>query len=134
MIKCRSLTLCKLAKNQIIVLGGLVFINEAWAQTASSTAKTGGLDLVSFLPIAGMIVLMYFLLIRPQQKKAKDLREMLAALQKGDEIVTAGGVLGSVTKLDENYATVEIAKSVEIRVQRSAIQSVLPKGTIKTAD
>ena len=89
---------------------------------------------MSFLPIAGMIVLMYFLLIRPQQKKAKDLREMLTALQKGDEIVTAGGVLGSVTKLDENYATVEIAKSVEIRVQRSAIQSVLPKGTIKKAD
>jgi preprotein translocase subunit YajC len=73
----------------------------------------------------------YFLLIRPQQKKAKEAKAMLEALQKGDEIVTAGGVLGKISKLGDQYVTVEIASGTEIMVQRGAVAQLLPKGTIK---
>ncbi|MDH5285466.1 MAG: preprotein translocase subunit YajC [Betaproteobacteria bacterium] len=86
---------------------------------------------MAFLPMILIFVVFYFLLIRPQQKKAKEHRTMLAALQKGDEVVTAGGLVGRVTKLTDQYAAVEIAPSVEINVQRAAIQQLLPKGTIK---
>ncbi len=111
-----------------------MFINEAWAQAATATAKPGGFDLVSFLPIIGMVVLMYFLLIRPQQKRAKETKAMLAAIQKGDEVVTSGGTLGIINKLGDNFITLEIAKGVEVQVQRAAIQTVLPKGTIKKSE
>jgi len=86
---------------------------------------------MAFLPMILIFVVFYFLLIRPQQKKAKEHRTMLAALQKGDEVVTAGGVVGRVAKLTDQYAAIEIAPSVEINVQRSAIAQLLPKGTIK---
>ena len=86
---------------------------------------------MSFLPIILIFVVFYFLLIRPQQKKAKEAKAMLDALQKGDEVVTAGGLLGRVTKLTDQYATVEIAPNTEITVQRGAISQLLPKGTIK---
>ena len=87
---------------------------------------------MAFLPMILIFVVFYFLLIRPQQKKAKEHRAMLTALQKGDEVVTAGGVVGRVSKLSDQYATIEVAPSVEMNVQRSAIQQLLPKGTIKT--
>ena len=106
-----------------------MLISNAYAQT--SAAPFGG-DLMAFLPMVLIFVVFYFLLIRPQQKKAKEHRTMLGALQKGDEVVTAGGVLGKVTKLSDQYATVEIAPGVEAPVQRSAITQLLPKGTIKT--
>jgi len=106
-----------------------VLISNAYAQT--SAAPFGG-DLMAFLPMVLIFIVFYFLLIRPQQKKAKEHRTMLGALQKGDEVVTAGGVLGKVTKLSDQYATVEIAPGVETPVQRSAITQLLPKGTIKT--
>ena len=105
-----------------------MLISNAYAQTS---AAPGG-DLMAFLPMILIFVVFYFLLIRPQQKKAKEHRAMLAALQKGDEIVTAGGVIGKVTKLSDQYATLEIAPAVEVPVQRSAIAQLLPKGTIKT--
>ncbi|GIK86483.1 MAG: preprotein translocase subunit YajC [Betaproteobacteria bacterium] len=103
-------------------------ISTAYAQASSATP--GG-DLMAFLPMILIFVVFYFLLIRPQQKKAKEHRTMLAALQKGDEVVTAGGVVGRVAKLTDQYAAIEIAPSVEINVQRSAIAQLLPKGTIK---
>ena len=87
--------------------------------------------LIQFLPLVLIFVVFYFLLIRPQQKKSKEHRAMLEALQKGDEVVTAGGVVGRVAKLTDQYASIEVAPSVEINVQRSAIQQLLPKGTIK---
>jgi preprotein translocase subunit YajC len=105
-----------------------VLISDALAQTPSS--PLGG-DLMAFLPMVLIFVVFYFLLIRPQQKKAKEHRAMLEALQKGDEVVTAGGVVGRVAKLTDQYAAIEIAPSVEINVQRSAIAQLLPKGTIK---
>jgi preprotein translocase subunit YajC len=79
-----------------------------------------------------MFVLFYFLLIRPQAKRAKEHRTMVAALAKGDEVVAAAGVLGRIARLDENYVVLEVADGVEIRVQRHAVQAVLPKGTIKS--
>jgi len=107
-----------------------VLISNAYAQTPAA-APFGG-DLMAFLPMVLIFVVFYFLLIRPQQKKAKEHRTMLGALQKGDEVVTAGGMIGRVTKLSDQYATVEIAPGVETPVQRSAIAQLLPKGTIKT--
>ena len=106
-------------------------IGTAYAQAAGGGAS-GGDTLMGMLPIILMFVILYFLMIRPQMKKAKEHRAMLGALQKGDEVVTAGGLIGKVTKLSDQYATVEIAPGVETPVQRSAIAQLLPKGTIKT--
>ncbi len=78
-----------------------------------------------------MLVAMYFLIIRPQQKKSKETRAMLDALAKGDEVVTAGGILGKVTKLGDSHLGLEVAEGVELQVQRSAVVQVLPKGSIK---
>jgi len=107
-----------------------VFINEAWAQTAAP----GGADLMSMLPIILMFIVLYFVMIRPQMKRAKEHKAMVDALQKGDEVVAAGGVLGKVSKVADNYVTLEIADKIEIKVQRPAVQLVLPKGTIKGAE
>ena len=107
-----------------------MFINEAWAQTAAP----GGADLMSMLPIILMFIVLYFVMIRPQMKRAKEHKTMVDALQKGDEVVAAGGVLGKVTKVADNYVSIEIADKVEIKVQRPAVQLVLPKGTIKGAE
>jgi preprotein translocase subunit YajC len=106
-----------------------VFISPAYAQAAGSSS---GSDIMAFLPMVAIVVVFYFLLIRPQQKRAKETKAMIEALQKGDEVVTAGGVVGKIAKLADAYANVEIAPNVEITVQRSAISLVLPKGTIKT--
>ncbi len=105
-----------------------MLISNAFAQ---GTSATSGADIMAFLPMILIFVVFYFLLIRPQQKKSKEHRTMLEALQKGDEVVTAGGLVGKVSKLTDQYASVEIAPSVEISVQRQAIQQLLPKGTIK---
>jgi preprotein translocase subunit YajC len=107
-----------------------VFINEAWAQAGS---PPGG-DLWSMLPIMLMFIVLYFLMIRPQMKRAKEHKAMIDALQKGDEVVAAGGVVGAVTRISDNYVTMRIADNVEIRVQRAAVQLVLPKGTLKTIE
>ncbi|HET7364237.1 MAG TPA: preprotein translocase subunit YajC [Burkholderiales bacterium] len=87
---------------------------------------------MSFLPIILLFVILYFLMIRPQMKRAKEQKAMIEALQKGDEVVTAGGMVGRITKLGEQYVTLEIAPDTEIVVQRSAVQVPLPKGTLKT--
>ncbi len=84
------------------------------------------------LLILAMFGVMYFLMIRPQMKRSKEHKTMVDSLQKGDEVITAGGILGRITKVDDQYVTVSIASGVEIQAQRAAIQTVLPKGTIKT--
>ena len=103
------------------------FINDAMAQGAS--AQGGTLELI--LPLLLMFGIFYFLLIRPQQKKAKEHKSMVEALGKGDEIITNGGLLAKITDVDENFLTCQIADKVEVRIQRHAVTSVLPKGTIK---
>jgi preprotein translocase subunit YajC len=109
------------------------FISNAYAQ--AQPAKGG--DMMSLLggPIPIFVIMfavMYFLMIRPQQKKAKEQQEILAALGKGDEVVTAGGILGKISKVNETYVTIEIAANTEIVVQKHAITTVLPKGTLKS--
>jgi preprotein translocase subunit YajC len=106
-----------------------LLIAPAYAQAAP--AAPFGSDLMAFLPMIAIFVVFYFLLIRPQQKKAKEAKAMLDALQKGDEVVTAGGVLGRIAKLGEQYLTIEIAPGTEVTVQRGAVSQLLPKGTIK---
>lgn len=91
------------------------------------------MDLVGLMPLILLFVLLYFLMIRPQAKRAKEHRAMLQALQKGDEVVTSGGTLGKVTNVGDQFVTVEIAPNVEIKVQKPSVQTLLPKGTIKSA-
>ena len=108
-----------------------MLITDAYAQTLPS--GPGGMDLLSLLPLVLMFVLLYFLMLRPQMKRAKEHKQMLATLQKGDEVITAGGTLGKVIKVSDNFVTVEIASQVEIQVQKPSIQTLMPKGTIKSA-
>ncbi len=107
-----------------------MLISEAWAQTAA--APTSATDLMfgpGFLIV--MLVVFFFAVIWPQSKRAKEHKKMVESLQKGDEVVVAGGIVGRIAKLKDNYVTVQIANSVEIQVQRDSLQVVLPKGTIK---
>ncbi|MGK5027802.1 preprotein translocase subunit YajC [Janthinobacterium sp. RB2R34] len=90
-----------------------------------------GSNLTSFLPLVLMFVVMYFLMIRPQQKRAKEQRAMMDALAKGDEVITVGGMLGRVVKVVDTYVTIEVATATEVTVQKSAITTLLPKGTLK---
>lgn len=107
------------------------FISQAAAQAAPGGTAQGN-SMTLFFMIA-MFVAFYFLLIRPQQKRVKEHRALVAALAKGDEVVTAGGMVGRVTELNDNYVTVEVGEGVNVKLQRQAIQSVLPKGTLKSA-
>ena len=107
-----------------------IFISDAWAQAAGAPQQGG---LMSLLPLIAIFVVFYFLLIRPQQKRAKEHKKMTEALAKGDEVITNGGTLGKITDVGETFVTVEIAQGVEIKVQRSAVQALMPKGTIKSA-
>lgn len=99
-------------------------------------AEGGQNALVSMLPIILMFVILYFLMIRPQMKRQKEHRNLVANLSKGDEVITGGGILGKITKVGDNYVTLEVAdlaeKPVEMLLQRQAVSSVLPKGTIKS--
>jgi len=108
------------------------FISDAMADAAGTAAQQGQQGLLSFLPLIVIFALFYFMLIRPQTKRAKEHKNMVAALQKGDEIVTNGGVLGRITDVGENFITLEIADNVQIKLQRNAIASLLPKGTYKS--
>jgi preprotein translocase subunit YajC len=104
-----------------------MWISNAYAQGAGSPDQ----GLIAFLPMVAIFIIFYLMLIRPQQKKGKEQRAMIDALTKGDEIVSAGGIVGKVTKINENYVTLEISSGVEINMQRSAVALLLPKGTIK---
>lgn len=106
-----------------------MFINAAWAQGSGAASPGGGFE--SLILIVLMFAVLYFLMIRPQMKRAKEHKTLIEALQKGDEVIAAGGILGRISKISENYVTIEIADKVEIQVQRPAIQIVLPKGTLK---
>jgi preprotein translocase subunit YajC len=110
-----------------------VFISSAFAQTAPAAAAEGGMQssLMSLLPLVLMFVVLYFVMIRPQMKRQKEHRSMVEALAKGDEVATAGGLVGRVTKLGDTYLGVEIASGIEVQVQRSAVTQVLPKGSLK---
>ena len=111
-----------------------MFISNAFAQAAP--AATGGAEsmlgsLGQMLPLVLMFVVLYFVMIRPQMKRQKEHKAMIEAIAKGDEVVTAGGLLGKISKVGDSYLTLEVASGVELQVQRSAVVQVLPKGTVK---
>ena len=110
-----------------------MFISSAFAQTAPAAAGGGDMmsSLGSMLPLLLMFVVLYFVMIRPQMKRQKEARTMLEALAKGDEVATAGGLLGKISVLGDQYLNLEIANGIEVKVQRSAVVQVLPKGTVK---
>lgn len=109
-----------------------MFISSAFAQTAPAAGGASMQDsLMGMLPLVLMFVVLYFVMIRPQMKKQKEHKAMIDALAKGDEVVTAGGILGKVSKLGEGYIGLEIANGVDVQIQRSAVVQVLPKGSIK---
>ena len=107
-------------------------IPAAHAQTAAAPAAAP-LGLQTFLFPILLIVIMYFLMIRPQMKRQKEHRAMLDKLAKGDEVITSGGIAGTVASIGESFVTIEVANGVQLRVQRAAIANVLPKGTLKSA-
>jgi preprotein translocase subunit YajC len=104
-------------------------IDNAWAQAPAGGSETW----MTMLPLVLIFVVFYFLLIRPQSKRQKQHREMVQNLGTGDEVVTAGGVLGKVTGVKEQFLNIEVANGVELTVQRHTISSVMPKGTVKAA-
>jgi preprotein translocase subunit YajC len=106
-----------------------VLISPAYAQAAGAADPTGGI--MGLLPIVLMFVVLWFRRIRPQMKRAKEHKSMVEALAKGDEVVTQGGVAGRIVKVSDNFITVELAPNVEVAVQRQAVSTVLPKGTLK---
>ncbi len=107
-----------------------MFISNAYAQAAAPAGAGGGL--MGLLPIILMFVVLYFLMIRPQMKRQKEQKAMIEAIGKGDEVVTAGGLVGKVTKVGDAYVTLEVADGTEVVMQKAAITMLLPKGTIKT--
>jgi preprotein translocase subunit YajC len=109
-----------------------VLISSAFAQAPAAGAADVGFLGSPFVLMIGMFVAMYFLMIRPQMKRAKEQKTMIDALQKGDEVVAVGGLIGKIVELSDQYATLEIASETKIMVQRPAIQTLLPKGTIKS--
>ena len=110
-----------------------MLISSAFAQTAPAAGAGGDVmsSLTGMLPLILMFVVLYFVMIRPQMKRQKEHKAMIDALTKGDEVVTAGGVLGKVNKMGDSYVGLEVASGVEIQVQRTAVVQVLPKGSIK---
>lgn len=105
------------------------FISDAIAEAAPAAGQADPLASL-ILPI-GLVVLFYFFLIRPQSKRQKEHKAMVADLQKGEEIVTTGGMLGKITNVGENFVTLEISKDACIHIQKNSIQAIMPKGTIK---
>jgi preprotein translocase subunit YajC len=105
-------------------------IPTAWAQSGGAATSS------QFAPVLMMVVfvaIFYFLLIRPQQKKAKDHQNMVSKLSAGDEVVTSGGILGRITDVSDSFVTIEIADSVRVKVQKGQVTSLMPKGTLKSA-
>jgi preprotein translocase subunit YajC len=108
-----------------------VFISNAYAQGTAAASGGAASSLMQFLPLVLMFVVLYFIMIRPQMKRQKEHKAMIEALAKGDEVVIGGGVIGRVARIGDSVLHVEVAKDVEIQVQRSSVVQVLPKGTYK---
>jgi preprotein translocase subunit YajC len=108
-----------------------MWITNAFAQAPAAGADSGGL--MSFLPLVLMFAVLYFIMIRPQMKRQKETKAMLEALSVGDEVVTVGGIMGKVTAQKDAVVTVEISAGTEVQMQKAAITTVLPKGTLKSA-
>lgn len=108
-----------------------MWISNAFAQASAAGADSN--NLMSFLPLILMFAVLYFIMIRPQMRRQKETKAMLEALTVGDEVVTVGGIVGKVSALKDQFVTVEIAVGTEVQMQKAAITTVLPKGTLKSA-
>jgi preprotein translocase subunit YajC len=108
------------------------FLSDAYAQAAPATAPGGADALMQYLPLVLIFVVFYFVLIRPQSKRAKEHTKMVSTLAKGDEVVTNGGLLGRITEVGENFVQIEVADAIQVKVQKQAIASLMPKGTLKS--
>ncbi|WP_053981141.1 preprotein translocase subunit YajC [Marinagarivorans algicola] len=106
-------------------------VSEAVAQTAQGAPQGGG-DMFSLLMLVGLVVLMYFMMIRPQRKRQKEHEALVSAIAKGDEVVLTSGMLGKVVEVDDAYVAVDTGEGVKLRFQKSAVHAVLPKGTMKS--
>lgn len=105
------------------------FISDAIAEAGAAAEQPD--PLMSLILPIGLVVLFYFFLIRPQSKRQKEQRQMISDLQKGEEVLTSGGILGKITNINDNFITLEIANDISLTVQKSAVQTIMPKGTIK---
>jgi len=118
--------LARLPARTLLVLAGMLMASPAFAEGGPGG---GGFELIFIIV---MMIVFYFFLIRPQTKRAKEHRELVSGLAKGDEVVTSGGILGKINKVTEDYVVIEIANNLEVKVQKHAVQATLPKGTIKS--
>ena len=109
------------------------FISDAMADAGATTALSSDPLASLILPI-GLVVLFYFFLIRPQSKRQKEHKQMVNDLQKGEEVITSGGILGKITGIKDDFVILEIAKETSLKIQKSAVQTIMPKGTIKDLD
>jgi preprotein translocase subunit YajC len=109
-----------------------MLISEAFAQAAPAAPSSA--DLMSLLPLIAVFAVFYLLLIRPQAKRAKEQKLMIEALQKGDEVTTSGGELGRIVKVSGNYIILQVAENVQIVMLKSAVQTLLPKGTLNSIE
>ncbi|WP_111657638.1 preprotein translocase subunit YajC [Isoalcanivorax indicus] len=116
----------RLPARTLLALAGILMASPAFAEGGPGG---GGFELIFIIV---MMVVFYFFLIRPQTKRAKEHRELVGGLAKGDEVVTSGGILGKINKVTEDYVVIEIANNLEVKVQKHAVQATLPKGTIKS--
>jgi len=108
------------------------FISSALAQTATDAAAAPSSIYTTYLMLAGFAVIFYFMIWRPQSKRANEHKNLLSALSKGDEVITNSGILGRITKVDDLYVGLQVADNLELKMQKSSVAAVLPKGTIKS--
>ena len=107
---------------------------ETTAYAAPAGGPGGDAGIINLIMLGGFVLIFYFLLIRPQNKRRKEHQELVSSLNKGDEVVTAGGVVGTITKVEDDFVKVQVSDQVEMRVQKSAVGATLPKGTLKSLD
>jgi preprotein translocase subunit YajC len=108
------------------------FISDVWAAAGNPITGAGDNGMFSLMMIAGIFVLFYFMMIKPQNKRMKEHQELLNRLRKGDEIITTGGILAKIVSLNEQYMKVSLSDGVDVLLQKSAVSSILPKGTLKS--
>ena len=109
----------------------MIFISQAQAQTQTAGQASGGFDVMQIVLMVGLFVMFYFIAIRPQRKRQKEHSEMVGQLAKGDEVVTTSGILGKITKLEDDYLSLNVANNVDLKFQKTSVHAVLPKGTLK---
>jgi preprotein translocase subunit YajC len=107
------------------------FISSAFAESAGTTAAMPGGEYIQFLFLGGFVVIFYLMIWRPQARRAKEHKNLMSSLQKGDEVVTSGGIAGKINKVADDFVVIEVSPTVELKIQKGSITATLPKGTLK---